>query len=134
MVTFQLLVLLSNAFTQLVFQLTIRSISATEIADDPALVSKLKGLYDRVDAGTTPASVLLPWLPTPAMIRKTWATKQIYDIILKVVRERAASGKPGNDTLQMLLDSGDEEILVVGVSIVSDTEVMTDSCDGYSSS
>jgi sterol 14-demethylase len=53
------------------------------------------------------------------MIRKTWATKEIYSIISKVVRERAASGKPGNDTLQMLLDSEDEHLIIVGVSVVS---------------
>ena len=106
-----------DPFSQLVFQLIVRSISAPEIADDHALVSRLKALYDEVDSGTTPASTLLPWLPTPAMIRKMWATKKIYDIIVKVVRERVTSGKSGNDTLQMLLDSGDEEILVVGVSL-----------------
>ena len=101
------------------FQLTVRSVSATELAQDPALVSRLKCLYDQVDAGTTPASVLLPWLPTPAMIRKTWATKEIYTIISKVVRERVASGKPGNDTLQMLIDSGDEHLIIVGVGVIT---------------
>lgn len=104
---------------QLAFQLTLRSISSSEIVQDPALVSRLKALYDRLDAATTPASILLPWLPTPAMIRKLWATKEVYGIISKVVRERAASGKPRNDTLQMLLDSGDEHLLIVGVCGVS---------------
>jgi len=52
------------------------------------------------------------------MIRKLWATKEVYSIISKVVRERAASGKPRNDTLQMLLDSGDEHLLIVGVGWV----------------
>lgn len=78
----------------------------------------MKALYDQLDVGTTPASILLPWLPTPAMIRKLWATKEVYSIISKVVRERAASGKPRNDTLQMLLDSGDEHLLIVGVGWV----------------
>jgi hypothetical protein len=109
-----------------VFQLTVRSVSASEIAQDPALVSRLKGLYDQVDAGTTPASVLLPWLPTPAMIRKTWATTEIYTILSKVVRERVASGKPGNDTLQMLIDSGDEHRIIVGVGVVSEISAHSD--------
>ena len=53
------------------------------------------------------------------MVRKLWATKEIYSIISKVVRERAASGVPGNDTLQMLLDCGDDELVIIGVSVAS---------------
>jgi sterol 14-demethylase len=112
--------------SQLTFQLTVRSLSASEIAQDPSMVSRLKALYDRLDSGTTPASVLLPWLPSPAMIRKLWATKEIYSIISKVVRERAASGRPGNDTLQMLLDCGDKELIIVGVSVISHIRAPTD--------
>ncbi|TFK26590.1 cytochrome P450 [Coprinopsis marcescibilis] len=99
---------------ELIFQLTIRSLSCKEIADDPALVAKLKRLYDDLDTGTTPATVLLPWLPTPAMIKKLWSTKAIYDIINKAINEREASGAHHNDTLQMLLDAGDEKLVVVG--------------------
>lgn len=101
---------------QLVFQLTIRSLSCKEIADDPAVVEELKRLYDTLDMGTTPATVLLPWLPTPAMVKKLMATKRIYDIVCKAISDREASGVQHNDTLQMLLDSGDEKLVVVGVS------------------
>jgi nucleotide-binding universal stress UspA family protein len=104
---------------QLTFQLTLRSLSSTEIAEDHELVKRLKILYDRLDAGTTPASVLLPWLPTPAMIKKLLATKDIYKIITKAIQERKASGKARDDTLQMLLDYEDDELMVVGVSVIS---------------
>lgn len=104
---------------QLTFQLTLRSLSSTEIAEDHELVKRLKILYDRLDAGTTPASVLLPWLPTPAMIKKLLATKDIYKIITKAIHERKASGKARDDTLQMLLDYEDDELMVVGVSVIS---------------
>jgi sterol 14-demethylase len=60
------------------------------------------------------------------MIRKLWATKEIYTIISKAVRDRASSGKQGNDTLQMLIDCGDEELIIVGVSVVSDIGAVTD--------
>lgn len=53
------------------------------------------------------------------MIKKLWATKEIYEIVSRTVRERKASGKCYNDTLQLLLDSGDEELVVIGVSVVS---------------
>ncbi|KAF9568692.1 cytochrome P450 [Agrocybe pediades] len=99
---------------ELLFQFTIRSLSCVEISDDPALVSRLKTLYDTLDTGTTPATVLLPWLPTPAMIQKLWATKDIYEIVIKAINDREKSGISRDDTLQMLLDSGDEKLVVVG--------------------
>ncbi|KAJ7268532.1 cytochrome P450 [Mycena rebaudengoi] len=99
---------------ELIFQTTVRSITCSEIADDEVLVARLKTLYDQLDHGTTPATVLVPWLPTPAMMRKLWATKGIYDIVVRVINARERSGIPQNDTLQMLLDSGDEKMVVVG--------------------
>ena len=48
------------------------------------------------------------------MIRKLLATKKIYDIITKAIDMRMKSGKPRDDTLQMLLDSGDDNMMVVG--------------------
>ena len=80
------------------------------------LVARLKKLYDMVDAGTTPTTVLVPWLPTPAMIKKSWATKEIYEIVITAIRNRENSGISQGDTLQMLLDAGDEKLVVIGVS------------------
>ncbi|KAF5369081.1 hypothetical protein D9758_002903 [Tetrapyrgos nigripes] len=99
---------------ELVFQVTVRTLSCSEISDDVALVSRLKKLYDTLDAGTTPATVLLPWLPTPSMLRKLWATKDIYDIVVAAIKSREESGISRDDTLQMLLDSGDDKLVVVG--------------------
>ncbi|KAG5654445.1 hypothetical protein H0H81_002635 [Sphagnurus paluster] len=102
-----------NVYT-LLFQTTLRSLSCTEISNDPQVVSRLKTLYDKLDNGTTPATVLVPWLPTPAMIQKLWATKEIYDIVTDAIHTREQSGVSRNDTLQMLLDCGDEKLVVVG--------------------
>ncbi|KAJ7266889.1 cytochrome P450 [Mycena haematopus] len=98
----------------LIFQTTVRCLSSSEISDDAALVTRLKTLYDRLDTGTTPATVLFPWFPTPAMIKKLWATKEIYDIIIRAINTREQSGISQNDTLQMLVDSGDEKLVIVG--------------------
>ncbi|KAJ7073527.1 cytochrome P450 [Mycena belliarum] len=99
---------------ELIFQTTVRSLSSSEISDDAALVARLKTLYDRLDTGTTPATVLIPWFPTPAMIKKLWATKEIYDIIVRAINAREQSGISRNDTLQMLVESGDERLTIVG--------------------
>ena len=42
------------------------------------------------------------------------ATKRIYDIIIKALDTRLKSEKPRDDTLQMLLDNGDDHMMVVG--------------------
>ena len=49
------------------------------------------------------------------MIKKLWATKEIYDIVIQAIETREKSGISRNDTLQMLLDSGDEKLVVIGV-------------------
>ncbi|KIM46876.1 hypothetical protein M413DRAFT_440450, partial [Hebeloma cylindrosporum] len=85
---------------ELVFQLTIRSLSCTEISEDPALVARLKKLYDTLDTGTTPATVLLPWLPTSAMIKKLWATKEIYGIVMQAIKPKLLSRTSGSSSFQ----------------------------------
>ncbi|GJE96552.1 cytochrome P450 [Phanerochaete sordida] len=98
----------------LLFQTTVRCLAGHELAEDAATVARLRGLYDTLDRSTTPLSVLLPWLPSPSMLSKVWASKQVYDIIDGAIRARVAGGVAHDDTLQMLLDHGDEKLLVVG--------------------
>jgi len=97
------------------FQAVVRCLTCTEIADDPEIVARFSQHYDDVDRGTTPATVLFPWFPSLSMIKKARATKQLYDIIVKAIKVRKQSGVPHNDTLQFLLDSGDEQNTIVGV-------------------
>lgn len=77
---------------------------------------RLKHLYDQLDAATTPASVLLPWFPSPSMMKKLLATKRIYDIVNGVVKKRIQSGLAQDDTLQILIDHADDRLVMVGVS------------------
>jgi hypothetical protein len=50
------------------------------------------------------------------MIRKLLATKEIYDIVSRAIDAREQSGTSRNDALQMMLDMGDEKLVMVGVS------------------
>jgi sterol 14-demethylase len=100
-----------------------RALSCAEIADDHALVSHIKKLYDKLDTVTTPASILLPWCPSWTLLSKLWSTNEIYNIIVKAVKQRqellsriGEGGKP-QDTMQLLLDAGDDKMAIVGVSI-----------------
>jgi hypothetical protein len=87
----------------------------TEIADEPEIVARCKQLFEQVERGITPATVLFPWFPSPSMVMRIRATKQLYDIIVKAVKVRKQSGVPQNDTLQIFLNSGDELTTIVGV-------------------
>ena len=107
---------LTHFLFQLIFQVTVRTLTCTEIADDPEIVARLRQLFEKVDRGTTPATVLFPWFPSPAMVSKARATKQLYDIMVNAVNVRKQSGVSHNDNLQMFLDSGEELSTIVGVS------------------
>ena len=103
-------------FPQLLFQTTVRCLAFTELADDHVVVARLKTLYDTLDTATTPATVLLPWLPGPSAVRKLLATKRIYDIISATLDARLKTGLARDDTPQMLIDAGDERLIIIGVS------------------
>ncbi|KAF8493360.1 cytochrome P450 [Russula emetica] len=99
---------------ELSFQATVRCLTCTEIADEPQVVARCRQLIDQVERGITPATVLFPWFPSPSMVKRAWATKKLYDIIVRAMNVRKQSGIPRNDALQMLLDSGDEHYTIVG--------------------
>ncbi|KAI0066837.1 cytochrome P450 [Artomyces pyxidatus] len=103
-----------SKINDLVFQTSVRCLTCVEIANDPEAVATLKRQYDDVDRGTTPITVLFPWFPGPAMLKKLRATKKIYDMVVAIVRVRKESGTVHNDSLQMLLDAGDDRNLVIG--------------------
>lgn len=93
----------------------IRSVSSTEIADDPALVCRLKRLYDIIDSSFRPFSLRFPSLPGPATFQKLWASKTVYSIFKRAVDDRKSSGIRKQDVLQQLLDAGESTMCIVGV-------------------
>lgn len=119
---------------QVVFQMTVRCLSCQEIADDAVLVERLRQLYDKLDRSTTPWSVLVPWLPSPSMITKVRASKEIYDIVCGAIKARAESGVSRDDALQMLLDHGDEKTTMIGVIQLFSLNVCRGSDSSHSSS
>ncbi|PIL23490.1 cytochrome P450 [Ganoderma sinense ZZ0214-1] len=103
-----------DPFESLLFQTSVRAIAFTELADDAAIVKRLRELYDALDTATTPATVLLPWIPSPSAVRKILSTKRIYDIISKALDDRVKNGVARDDTPQMLIDAGDERLIIIG--------------------
>ncbi|KEP51010.1 cytochrome P450 family 6 protein, partial [Rhizoctonia solani 123E] len=91
----------------MVFQLTLRAAGAQEIADSVEKCKEVEKLYWRVEKGSTPTSVLLPWLPSDARKKKVAATEEIYDLFDKIIKARRSEGRREEDALQVLMDLGD---------------------------
>jgi cytochrome P450 len=54
-------------------------------------------------------SMLPPWVPTPRELRGRQAKKDLYEIILRLIRERRETGRDEGDLLSMLLLARDED-------------------------
>ncbi|KAJ1301352.1 hypothetical protein OPQ81_003751 [Rhizoctonia solani] len=91
----------------IVFQLTIRAAGAREIADSIEKCKEVEKLYWSVEMGSTPTSVLLPWLPSEARKRKVAATGKIYNLFDGIIKARQSEGRREDDALQVLMDLGD---------------------------
>lgn len=88
-----------------------------DIADNPALVSRLKGHYDIIDTFLKPFSVHFPWLPGPPTVQKLWASASIYRAFKRAIQDRKNSGFRRADALQQLLDAGESDAWVARVRI-----------------
>lgn len=94
----------------------IRAVSSFDVADDDALVSRLKYFYDIIDSSVKPMTGLFSWVPGFSMAKKIWASMSVYRVFNKAVHERKRSGIKRNDTLQQLLDAGESLQCTLGVS------------------
>ncbi|CAE6539668.1 unnamed protein product, partial [Rhizoctonia solani] len=87
--------------------LTIRAAGAREIADSVEKCKEVERLYWRVEKGSTPTSVLFPWLPSEARKNKVAATGEIYNLFDGIIKARRSEGRREEDALQVLMDLGD---------------------------
>ncbi|KAI4694749.1 hypothetical protein J4E81_006348 [Alternaria sp. BMP 2799] len=92
---------------RIVFRLTIRMVGATEIAEDPKMLEEVLKMFETIESSSTATSVLFPKLPSPALLKRNWAGAQLYMMIDKIIKKRAASDEKHDDALQYLLDQGD---------------------------
>ena len=100
---------------QIFFQTSVRALSTAELANDEEAVARLRGLYDTLDNATTPASVLMPWFPSPSMISKLVTTIRIFLIVNRAVSRRVRDQTTQDDALQVLIDNSDHKLTMVGV-------------------
>ena len=87
-----------------------------EIADSPEAVKRFTELFWWDEKGTTPASMLLPWLPSKARKLKEKAAVEIFMMLSKIYEGRIAQSHAVDDTTQLLMDNGHDLSDIIGVS------------------
>ncbi|TVY34155.1 Sterol 14-demethylase [Lachnellula subtilissima] len=97
-----------ESFYRLVYQITMRTVGCSDIANDPVLLEKTLQLYETIEASATATTMLFPWFPSPSVIKRTIAGGKLYMIITKIVEHRNKTGIREDDPLQFLIDEGDD--------------------------
>ena len=108
--------LTETVLLQVAFQMVMRPASF-DIADNPALLSRLKTLIGIVDSPSNTFESQIPWLPSASSLRKISSSARIYGIIQKEINKRKRSGIRRRDALQQMLDDGESTVHIFGVCI-----------------
>lgn len=101
---------------KIVYQLTMRTVGATEIAESPQLMNRTLGLFEEIEENMSTTRIIFPWLPTLGYIRQTLAGGKLYVIFDKIAKERKKTGKTHEDAFQFLLDTGEDMVRILTVS------------------
>ena len=99
-----------------VFRLTMRTVACVEIADDGGLLARTHALFECLDKTATPLSIMYPWMPTPAKLRRYYYGAQLYVILKNIVDDRKRFNRMEDDALQFLLNQGDSLTMIITVS------------------
>ena len=101
---------------RLVFQVTMRTVACVEIASDHEMLRKVLGLFETIESTATPLSIMYSWVPWPSQWRRTYAGAKLYMIFKNIIDKRAQEGRREDDTLQYLIDQGDDVTKIITVS------------------
>ncbi|KAG7108483.1 Cytochrome monooxygenase claM like protein [Verticillium longisporum] len=95
-----------DAIYEIIYQLTIRMVGPTEIAQDAKLRAKSLTLLESIEHSKSTMRVVFPWLPTIMHLRRTLRNIQFGMLLHGLIRKRQKSGIREDDTMQTLLDMG----------------------------
>ncbi|KAJ0108112.1 hypothetical protein J7T55_007231 [Diaporthe amygdali] len=98
---------------KIVYQLTMRTVGATEIAESPQLMNRTLGLFEEIEENMSTTRIIFPWLPTLGYIRQTLAGGKLYVVFDKIAKERKKTGKTHEDAFQFLLDTGEDMVRIL---------------------
>ncbi|OTA91522.1 hypothetical protein M434DRAFT_13123 [Hypoxylon sp. CO27-5] len=91
---------------RLVYQMTIRTVGADEVAKDHALGDYTLDVFQTLEHRASIAKVYIPWLPAPGHYLRIWDGYRLYRVFSRIVKERARTGARHQDSFQFLIDSG----------------------------
>ncbi|KAG2125865.1 cytochrome P450 [Suillus cothurnatus] len=91
---------------EIVFTLAARITVCREFSEDPKKIQALISIFKRLEAGSSHTSILFPWFPTPARLKKIVAGVQLYRMVSVVVLSRKENGRREDDPLQAMMDKG----------------------------
>ncbi|GAP93132.1 putative cytochrome p450 6a1 [Rosellinia necatrix] len=106
-----------ESFYEIVYQLTMRTVGANDIAEDPKLLKHTLSIFDWFEKSDSFAKVIFPWLPTLNHFMRLYYGAKLAFVFRDIIDKRNKTGKKGNDALQFLMDRGLTLQNIVGFEI-----------------
>lgn len=106
---------------RIVYQLTQRTVGATEIAESPELLRTTLHYFELLERSASATRIAFPWLPTRGYLTQMYVGARLYSIFDKFATQRRTTGQRYDDALQFLLDSDTEMVRVLSVSCARST-------------
>ncbi|RFU80822.1 cytochrome p450 6a1 [Trichoderma arundinaceum] len=94
----------------LIYKMTHRTVGCHDVAEDPVLQEKTMRYYEKVDRSSA-MEVMFPSLPTPTKLSKLWAGAKLHMLFGDIIKERRRTGRRKEDTMQILMDKGESDLL-----------------------
>ncbi|KAL2274438.1 hypothetical protein FJTKL_03199 [Diaporthe vaccinii] len=101
---------------RIVFQLTMRTVGAAEIAagsEHDGLLARSFDLVRQIGDNSSTARIIVPWLPTWRHVKRVIAAGRFHRILDGLARERERTGRREDDAMQLLLDEGESGTKIV---------------------
>ncbi|KAI2642112.1 cytochrome P450 6A1 [Xylaria nigripes] len=95
-----------ESFYEIVYQLTMRTLGANDIAGDPKLLKHTLSIFDWFEKSDSFAKVIFPWLPTLNHALRMYYGAKLAFTFRDIIEKRKRTGQKGNDALQFLIDRG----------------------------
>ncbi|KZP26907.1 cytochrome P450 [Athelia psychrophila] len=98
-----------NNIQTLVFQMTVRMASCSELSTNYSDLERMSKLYWQLERSATPVGLLLPWFPGKARRDKKEATRGLYDLIDHYIQLRRNATVPSSDAFDFLIAEGEKD-------------------------
>ncbi|KAH7039996.1 cytochrome P450 [Microdochium trichocladiopsis] len=89
-----------------VYRLTMRTVGAEEIAEDPNLFEATLENFEKFESLASTTRVIFPWLPTPNHVRRMYKGARLAMVFRSIIDKRVATGKTRDDAIQYLIEQG----------------------------